>query len=94
LKIKTVVIIAVILVALIALAVIVYYVSGWFDNEPIEIESSVSINIASLEEQVLSIGELATIEYYYQTVIVFEDSHSIWGWDIPLTQKSFIIVVD
>ena len=94
LKIKRYAIIAVIIVALVALAIIIFKISGWLNGAPIEVESNISIDIAALEEQILSIGELATIEYYYQTVIMYEDSHAILGWDIPFTQKSFIIVID
>jgi len=94
LKIKRYAIIAVIIVVIVALAVIVLKISGWLSGAPLEVESNISIDTAALEEQILSIGELATIEYYYQTVIMYEDSHAILGWDIPFTQKSFIIVID
>ena len=59
-----------------------------------EIESNPVLNVISLEEQILAIGELATLQYDYKTLIQSADSRQIKGWTIPLTQKSVIIAVD
>ena len=58
------------------------------------VSSNTVVNIANLQEQILSIGELATVEYDYTNVIDLKDSLKIKGWNVPLTQKSFIVVLD
>ena len=57
-------------------------------------ESNPVLNVISLEEQILAIGELATLQYDYKTLIQSSDNHKIKGWTIPLTQKSVIISID
>ena len=66
----------------------------YFRVEPIEIVKDTVVDVANLQHQILSIGELATLEYNYKDVITLKDSHSIRGWNIPLTQKSFIITLE
>jgi hypothetical protein len=52
------------------------------------------INVANLHSRIVSIGELATLQYDYRTLIRHNDSRQIFGWNVPLTQKSYIIMVD
>jgi len=75
-------------------AIIAFRIGGFLQGNPLEIESETVVNITTLEHQILTIGEIATLQYYYRNLIVMEDSHKIFGWNIPLTQKSFIIRVD
>ena len=56
--------------------------------------SETVVNISNLQEQILSIGELATIEYDYTNVIDSQNSLTIKGWNVPGTKKSFIVSLD
>ena len=93
-KIKFYVISALILVIAVVLIIGVFQISGCLNRSPLELTSETTINISALEQQILSIGELALIEYNYKALIAMQDSHQIGGWNIPLTQKSFIITID
>lgn len=77
-----------------ALSVILILLAGGFYLRNLSAEDSRSINISALEQQIISIGELATVEYNYKNVLTLEDSHQIKGFTIPLTQKSVIAVVE
>ena len=85
---------ALILVIVIIIAITAFQVIKYLQDSSLEITSNTVVDVTNLEQQILSIGELATVEYNYRDVITMTDSHSIGGWDIPLTQKSFIIVVE
>jgi len=50
--------------------------------------------VSALREQILSIGELATLEYDYTNVINSKTSSETKGWSIPGTKKSFIAMFD
>lgn len=91
---KVIVVLVVALVVVIVAAVVVFKVGGFFRNLTPAVENSTVVNITQLKQQIVSIGELATLEYNYTTLITMKDSHSIKGWNIPLTQKSYIIAVD
>ena len=82
----------VIVIAAIAAGGLYFFFKGNFSGEAVG--SSTVVNIANLQEQVLSIGELATIEYDYTNVIDSKTSHTIKGWNVPGTAKSFIVVLD
>ena len=64
-----------------------------FSKEAIESSPPV-VNMAALEEQVLPIGELATIEYNYTTVISSTNSLKIKNWKVPLTTNRIIVALD
>jgi len=82
----------VIVVAAVAAGGLYFFFKGNFSGEAVG--SSTVVNIAHLQEQVLSIGELATIEYDYTNVIDSKTSRTIKGWNVPGTEKSFIVVLD
>ncbi len=48
----------------------------------------------SSTQQLQEIEELATLSYNYTKVGKFSDNLTFNGWDIPLTQKSFLITYD
>lgn len=77
-----------------ALSITAILLAGGFYLRNLGAEDSRSINISALEQQIISIGELATVEYNYKNVLTLEDSHQIKGFTIPLTQKSVIAVVE
>jgi len=84
--------------ALVAIAVAAtsaaFLFGGGFPGVSIGVSSSTVVNIANLRQQILSIGELATLQYDYTNVIDKKDSLKIKDWSIPLTEKSVIVVLD
>jgi len=86
--------VAIAVLLIVIIAIVAFRIGGFLQRNPLEIENEVTISIATLEYQLHTIGEIATLQYYYRTLITMEDSHQIFGWNIPLTQKSFIITVD
>lgn len=49
------------------------------------------ITSTALTQQLQEVNELATMQYNYTKVGKFENSLTLNGWDIPLTQKSFLL---
>ncbi len=49
------------------------------------------IDLAVIDAELKEIGELATMEYMYTNAARFTDSKQIKNWNIPFTQKSFIV---
>ena len=66
------------------------FIQGQFSG----IKSNPVINVANLRQQILSIGELATIEYDYTNVVDLKSSRSIKGWEVPGTTKSLMVMFD
>jgi len=87
---------AVFLVVLIAAAAIgaVFLIRGDFLGNLFASSSGTVVNVSNLQQQILSIGELATLQYDYTNVVELKNSRQIKGWDVPLTQKTFIVVLD
>ena len=56
--------------------------------------SNPEITSTSLTQQLQEIEELATMSYNYTKVGEFSDNLKFNGWDIPLTEKSFLITYD
>ncbi len=59
-----------------------------------ELDRAKEINVGIVREQISPIGELATAEYCYTNAGQFKKSLKFSGWDIPITQKSFILRYD
>ena len=78
----------------IGLAAAVLLVGGYFISKSMTPDNKTVVNVSNLQQQIVSIGELATIEYNYRNVVALKDSRQIKGWNIPLTQKSFMVVVE
>lgn len=47
-----------------------------------------------LSQQLVSVSELATVEYHYTNMGKFEHQADFYGWKVPLTRKSFIVSYD
>jgi len=86
--------VAIAVLLIVIIAIVAFRIGGFLQGNPLEIENEVTISVATLEYQLHTIGEIATLQYYYRNLITMEESHQIFGWNIPLTQKSFIIRVD
>ena len=91
---KVILVLAIVIALAIIVAFAIIKINAFFKVEPLEIENKTVISIADLQQEILSIGELATIEYNYKNVIIESDSRRIGDWDIPFTQKSYIITVE
>lgn len=52
---------------------------------------SPEINLDILHSKIKSIAELATFEYLFTDAAEFSDSKQIKNWNIPFTEKSFIL---
>ena len=87
------VLVVVVIVALLIVSILIN-VSGCLRVAPIEVKNETVVNVSNLQQQIVSIGELATIEYNYQNVINETDSRMIGEWNIPFTQKTYIILVE
>lgn len=88
-----VIVIAVVAVAAAAVSTVLLF-RGGLPGKLLEVNSSTVVNIENLQEQILSIGELATVEYDYTNVITMKESLKIKNWKVPGTQKSFIVSFD
>lgn len=78
------------IVAIILVALLIFYAGTRFasgSGEP-------RISSTGLTQQLQEIEELATMSYNYTKVGKFSDNLTFNGWDIPLTQKSFLITYD
>lgn len=61
-------------------------------NEPILVNAvAPEIVLDILHSQVAEISELATVEYMFTDAAKYSDSKQIKNWNIPFTQKSFIM---
>ena len=87
---KLMAIVAAVLAVIVVMLSLVLLFSGAFSGK----EAGPVVNIANLQQQVLSIGELATIEYNYTDVIDSSTSLTIKDWPVPGTKKSVVAVLD
>ena len=93
-KIKSYLIIIAIVVVICFIAFLFFRIGGMFPGGLPEISNASVVNISNLEHKITSIGELATLQFDYRNVIHEQDSHAIGNWNLPFTQKTYIIVVE
>lgn len=75
------------IIAIILFCLLIFFAGmmyGGKDGEP-------QITSTALTQQLQEVNELATMQYNYTKVGKFENSLTLNGWDIPLTQKSFLL---
>lgn len=53
--------------------------------------SVTSINSTMLKNSIENASDLITTEYNYANVGKFENSHELNGWEVPFTQKNFLL---
>ena len=63
----------------------------WKDSPFIVDPVSPKINLDIIHSEIKSIAELATFEYMFTDAAEFSDSKQIKNWNIPFTEKSFIL---
>jgi hypothetical protein len=52
------------------------------------------IDRETLEEKIIMLGELTTLQYNYNNLLNFRDSLEIRGYEIPFTKKSFLLMYE
>ena len=78
------------LIAIFIVCALIFFVGTRFASNSDEPE----ITSTGITQQLQDIEELATLSYNYTKVGEFSNSLQFNGWDIPLTQKSFLITYD
>lgn len=64
-------------------------------NEAIVVNPTApEISLSVIESEIRNIGELATVEYIFTDAARFSDSKQIKDWNIPFTEKSFLMKWD
>lgn len=77
------------IIAILLVALLIFYAGTRFVSS-----SEPKISSTGLSQQLQEIEELATMSYNYTKVGKFSNNLTFNGWDIPLTQKSFLITYD
>lgn len=77
-------------IAILLVAMLIFYAGTRFASS----SSEPKITATGLTQQLQEIEELATMSYNYTKVGKFSNNLTFNGWDIPLTQKSFLITYD
>lgn len=78
------------LIAIFIVCALIFFAGTRFASNSDEPE----ITSTGITQQLQDIEELATLSYNYTKVGKFSNSLQFNGWDIPLTQKSFLITYD
>ncbi|WP_294580077.1 DUF4230 domain-containing protein [uncultured Thomasclavelia sp.] len=78
------------IIAIIIVCLLIFFAGTQFASNSDEPK----ITSTGLTQQLQDIEELATLSYNYTKVGEFSNSLQFNGWDIPLTQKSFLITYD
>ncbi|MFQ8706798.1 MAG: DUF4230 domain-containing protein [Thomasclavelia sp.] len=78
------------IIAIFLIALLIFYAGTRFAGS----SDLPKISSTGLTQQLQEIEELATLSYNYTKVGKFSDNLTFNGWDIPLTQKSFLITYD
>lgn len=64
------------------------------DNPILVNPTAPEISLSVIESEIRNIGELATVEYIFTDAARFSDSKQIKDWNIPFTEKSFLMKWD
>ncbi|MDR2655441.1 MAG: DUF4230 domain-containing protein [Oscillospiraceae bacterium] len=94
-KIKTKIIIALVIVLLIAGAFvggIVFYSRATGTAAPVEAKTQIDVRV--VEENISSIAEYASIDYYYTNAGQMSEQKEIYGFKLPFTTKNFVLSYD
>lgn len=74
------------IIAIILFIGVIFYAGMLFGSK-----NESEITSTTIKNQLVEINELAVYSYEYSKVGKFSDNLTFNGWDIPLTQKSFLI---
>ncbi len=59
-----------------------------------ESQNAPTVTCDLISERLHTISELATVEYHYTNIGQFKNQVDFYGWQVPLTQKSFLLSYD
>lgn len=59
-----------------------------------EIKKHVSLDSTVIIERIEKICELSAVKYYYSNVVAYKDNKKLKDFDLPFTQKAFLIKYD
>lgn len=54
-------------------------------------KNKTNITSTLLENKLTTVSELITTDYHYKNMASFQNQNDFYGWDIPFTEKKFII---
>ena len=95
---KPFLIVALIVVLVVGTAVATLYIKGKFEIRKPVIEEKIEIDVATIEESIRGIAEIATVSYNYTDVLSFSDQKTmtLFGLELSLPgmSKSFIVCYD
>ncbi len=63
-------------------------------GENITGEGSNGVNVSVLTEEIQALGELVTVEYVYTDATTYSASNQLFGFNVPLTEKYFVVKWD
>ena len=86
-RLKTKLILALVLIAVVAGAFFAGALAGGREDEP-------TVTSDLLSQELLSVQELVSVEYHYTNMGKFENQVDFYGWKVPFTTKSFLISYD
>ena len=86
-RLKTKLILVLLLCAVVAGAFFLGAVTGGRESEPV-------ITSDLLSQELLGVQELVSVEYHYTNMGKFENQVDFYGWKVPFTTKSFLISYD
>ncbi len=85
----------IVLVLLIILALSVMgIVNGSKNISLFGIKKHVSLDSTVIIERIEKISELSAVKYYYSNVVAYKDNKKLKDFDLPFTQKAFLIKYD
>ena len=88
---KTVIVL--ILLIILTLSILGVIVAGKRQSTPVVKEYS-EVDTSIIFEKMEKISELSIMKYYYSDVVVYKNNKKLKEFDIPFTQKSFLIKYD
>lgn len=77
------------IIAIILFIGVIFYAGMLFGSK-----HEAEVTSTTIKNQLVEINELAVYSYDYSKVGKFSDNLTFNGWDIPLTQKNFLITYD
>ncbi len=84
-----------ILQAVLSLALLLLlFAAGIAYDRHLQAQNTPVITSDLISERLHTISELATVEYHYTNMGQFKNQVDFYGWNVPLTQKSFILSYD
>lgn len=91
-RLKTRVILTLVLCAAVLAALTAAFISGRTLGKREEAPPVITSDL--LGEQLHTVQDLVTVEYFYTNMGKFENQIDFYGWKVPLTTKSFIVSYD